>query len=249
MFDFANILFSGPCNARCTFCIGQQIDPALNQDNLHLYPPRNLEAFIARVQCHGVRQVVFTGTNTDPQRYQHQERLLAHLRQRLAAGTQFSLHTNGLLAKPRLDVFNRYDRATVSFPSFNPETYRKLMGRANPPDLAGILKEAVIPIKISCVVTPINAAEMPSFLARCTDLGIQRVVLRKLYGEARPWKTLLDLSGLALAPVADYSHNPVCQYLGMEVTLWDFNQTSSKSLNLFSSGLISDQYLLAQTQV
>jgi MoaA/NifB/PqqE/SkfB family radical SAM enzyme len=248
MFDFANILFSGPCNARCTFCIGQQIDPALNQDNLHLYPPRNLGAFIAQVQHHGVRQVVFTGTNTDPQRYQHEERLLAHLRQRLTAGTQFSLHTNGLLVKSRLEVFNQYDRVTVSFPSFEPATYRRLMGRASPPDLAGILKEAAIPVKISCVVTPINAVEMPAYLSRCADLGIRRVVLRKLYGEARPWKALLDLNSLALAPAADYSNNPVCRYRGMEVTLWDFCQASSKSLNLFSSGLISPEYLLERAQ-
>jgi hypothetical protein len=24
-YDFANLLFSGPCNARCPFCIGQQV--------------------------------------------------------------------------------------------------------------------------------------------------------------------------------------------------------------------------------
>jgi len=47
MYDFANILFSSsgsqPCNARCPYCIGRQIDPRLNADNLSLYPPRNLD--------------------------------------------------------------------------------------------------------------------------------------------------------------------------------------------------------------
>ena len=44
-FDFANLLFSGPCNACCPTCIGKQIDPRLNTNNLDEYPPRNLERF------------------------------------------------------------------------------------------------------------------------------------------------------------------------------------------------------------
>ena len=39
MYDFANLLFSGgedhPCNARCWFCIGKQIGPRLEQNNLY----------------------------------------------------------------------------------------------------------------------------------------------------------------------------------------------------------------------
>ena len=49
MFDFANILFSGRCNARCPFCIGRQVDPRLNEDNLDEFPPRELDRLLVDV--------------------------------------------------------------------------------------------------------------------------------------------------------------------------------------------------------
>ena len=66
MFDFANILLSGRCNACCPCCIGRQIDPRLNLDHLGEYPPRNFAKFIELIRQVGIRQVVVTGTNTDP---------------------------------------------------------------------------------------------------------------------------------------------------------------------------------------
>ena len=47
-YDFANLLFAGPCNARCPFCIGRQIDPRLSVNNLREFPPRNLDRFVDR---------------------------------------------------------------------------------------------------------------------------------------------------------------------------------------------------------
>ena len=66
MFDFANILFAGPCNRFCPFCIGQQLPDPVNVDNLDVYPPRGIEAFIDAVNHHQVANIVFTGTVTDP---------------------------------------------------------------------------------------------------------------------------------------------------------------------------------------
>jgi MoaA/NifB/PqqE/SkfB family radical SAM enzyme len=75
-YDFANILFAGPCNARCPFCIGRQLDPRLSVNNLREFPPRQLDRFIDRIVAHAIKQVVFTGTTTDPQLYRHEARLL-----------------------------------------------------------------------------------------------------------------------------------------------------------------------------
>lgn len=190
-FDFANLLFSGPCNAGCPFCIGQQVDPRLRLNNLDEYPPRGLERFIDLIAERRIPQVVLTGANTDPQLYQHEARLLDTLRRRLPPGTQVSLHTNGRLALKKMDIFNQYDRACVSFPSFNPQTYRQVMSVGHPPDLETILRQARIPLKISCVLTGHNLPEIAGFLPRCHALGVRRVVLRKLYGDCRPWDALL----------------------------------------------------------
>ena len=244
MYDFANILFSGPCNANCWFCIGRQLDPTLSPDNLDSYPPRNLDAFLTLIKEHRIQQVVFSGTNTDPQCYRHEARLLAHLRARLPAKTRFSLHTNARLALPKIATFNQYDRAALSIPSFNPATYRSMMGVPGPPDLLKIIQQSVIPIKISCLVTAQNTSEIPQFLRHCNERGIQRVVLRKPFGEVRPWKALITRDDLSLTPRSNHRDNPVYDCQGMEVTLWDFHRSTSKSINLFASGLISTRYHL-----
>jgi len=262
MYDFANILLSGKCNARCSFCIGRQIDQRLNLANLDEYPPRNLDAFVASIRQEGIRQVVVTGTNTDPQLYRHEGLLLEELRGMLPAGKQISLHTNGRMALRKMEVFNQYDRVTVSLPSFDPETYRKIMGVAGVPDMYHIMKLSCNSIKISCVIVNQNKAEIGDFLEQCRELGVRRVVLRKLYSEKRTWHDLLEPSlqsyntnGKGIETVRmmleklgeqAYRGNPVVELPGMQVTLWDFEQTQSTSLNLFSNGLISSNYLLTK---
>ena len=192
MFDFANILLSGKCNARCPFCIGRQVDGRLNHANLDEYPPRNLDQFIELIKQQGIRQLVVTGTNTDPQLYLHEARLLEHLRRTLPVGVQIALHTNGRMALRKMEVFNLYDRVAISLPSFDQQTYRRMMGVAGVPSLDEIMALAKIHLKISCVVTDENAAEIGGFLERCREIGICRVVLRKLYGEKRSWHELLS---------------------------------------------------------
>jgi hypothetical protein len=68
-YDFADVLFGGPCNQRCGGCIGHLLDARLSRDNLHEYPLRNQGAFAGLLREYGVRQVVFTGTTTDPRRW------------------------------------------------------------------------------------------------------------------------------------------------------------------------------------
>lgn len=250
VYDFANILFSGggshPCNARCPYCIGRQIDPRLNVDNLNLYPPRNIDRFITIIDRNAIQQVVFTGTNTDPQRYRHEARLIGHFRRSLP-GAKLALHTNGRLAVRKMDTFNRYDRVTISLPSFDPLVYGRMMGVPGPPDLVQILSRARVAVKISCVITDDNAARTGAFLKTCRAHGIHRVVLRKLYGEKRPWRQLLPQSGLPLVRCGAFRGSPVYDCEGMEVTLWDFARTQAKSINLFSSGVIRTEYLLARS--
>jgi hypothetical protein len=111
------------------------------------------------------------------------------------------------------------------------------------PDLAAILEAARVPIKVSCVVNEHNADRLDGFLARCHELGIRRVVLRQLYDDPRwwplPWR---------LRRIGAYRDNPVYDYRGMEVTFWRFDATASASLNLFSDGTISEEYLLTRAR-
>jgi hypothetical protein len=109
------------------------------------------------------------------------------------------------------------------------------------PDLAAIVQAARVPVKVSCAIDEHNVGRLDLFLARSREVGVRRVVLRQLYGDARRWHLPSQLRH-----VGEYRNNPVYDYGGMEVTYWRFDATTSTSLNLFSDGTISDEYLLAR---
>ncbi|MCP4536282.1 MAG: radical SAM protein [Chloroflexi bacterium] len=239
-YDFGNILFAGPCNLRCPYCIGKQVDPALNRYNLDEFPLRNLNTFVELLRRHHVRQIVLTGTSTDPQLYRHEARLIHWLRGQMPQ-VQISLHTNGQLALDKMDVLNLYDRVSLSFPSFDPDTYEQMTGSRRVPDLAAIVRAARILIKVSYIVNEHNMGQIDDFMIRCHEIGIRRLVFRQLYGDLRQWNILP-----ALTPTGTYRGNPVYDYDSMEITYWNFFHMSSTSLNLFANGTISDQYLLTK---
>ena len=236
-FDFANVLFSGPCNRFCPFCIGKQLPSAVNENNLDRYPLTNQVEFVRLVNEHQIRDVIFTGTISDPQLYRHESRLLAEFRSGMHAAARFSVHTNGVRALDRMEIFNQYDRACISFPSFEPDTYAKLMGSPVVPDLAAIIARAQIPVKVSCILNQHNISE----LERCQAIGVRRLVLRRLCGEDFPWTVLAEYE-----PVASFRGNPVYDCNGMEVTDWNFDAADLRSINLFPDGTIGHEYLLTR---
>ncbi len=241
-YDFANILFAGPCNRACPWCVGHRLPDTVNVDNLSLWPLRGIDAFIDEVNRHCIPEVVTTGTVTDPQLYKYEAQLVALLRKRLHPRVRLSLHTNGVRALRKLSVVNSYDRVCISFPSFEPRTYQRMMGSASVPDLAALVERARVPVKVSCVLDEPNLPEVEDFLRRCRAIGVRRVVLRKLFGETRQFDVLRDLP-----VVRTFKNNPVVDLDGMEVTYWDFSDTSCRSINLFADGTLGRQYLLTDT--
>jgi MoaA/NifB/PqqE/SkfB family radical SAM enzyme len=242
-FDFANVLFAGSCNRACPWCIGRSLPPEVNRSNLDLWPLRNLDGFIDRVNEAAVPEIVFTGTVTDPHLYRYEAELIEELRRRLHPGARISIHTNGALSLKKLPVFNLYDRAAISFPSFEPEVYERLMGSRRVPDLARLVERAAIPVKVSAVVNEHNETRVEDFLERCRRIGVRRVVLRRLFSDRSPWPRF---DGLHLA--GEFRGNPVMDFSGMEVTLWSFEASTCRSLNLFADGTLGTSYLLTETE-
>ncbi len=224
---------------RCPFCIGRRVEPARTLDNLREFPPRNFEAFLAQVRQYRITEVTLSGTNTDPQLYRHEARLIRYLRRELPHA-RLSLHTNGLLALKKMDIFNQYDRVTVSFSSFDPATAEQITGVRKMANLPEILRRATVPMKISAIISEHTIPQLPDFLVRCAALGVQRVALRRLFDDTREWDILPDET-----PVRYFRRNPVFNFMGMEVTVWNFGETSTRALNLFSDGTITGEYLLA----
>jgi hypothetical protein len=111
------------------------------------------------------------------------------------------------------------------------------------PDLPEIIRQAEVPVKVSCVINEHNINEVGEFLERCYNIGVKRVVFRQLYGDTRQWSILPHLP-----QITTYHGNPIYNYHGIEVTLWNFHHTRSHSLNLFSNGVISPHYLLTSAR-
>jgi len=240
-FEFGNILFSGPCNQKCPFCIGHQLLKTPN--NLRKETLNNLDEFISLIKQSKTSKIILTGTRTDPQLYKYEEQLLNRLRNDLP-NVHISLHTNGLLAIPKMKTFRMYDSCTMSINSFQPETYRKLHGIKQMPNLKTILKEASnVPIKLSCVLTEDNIHQVDEYLQTAQQLGIKRIALRHLYGDDRRWPIAAFQNK---QPIKYHQSNPVYDFDGLQVTHWIFDKTSGRSLNLFSDGTLSDEYLLTK---
>ncbi|AFM14177.1 Radical SAM domain protein [Turneriella parva DSM 21527] len=238
--DFANILFAGPCNRFCPFCIGKEVAENLNASNLSIFPPLGWQAFVAEVKRLQIGEVVFTGTTTDPHLYRYEAQLIDLVRADLPQA-KISIHTNGALSLKKIKIFNRYDRACISLPTLNPQTYARMMGVPKVPDLRRIIEASEIPVKVSSIINEHNVDEVDLFLKQLSALGVKRVVLRRLFGDLRQWKILPDR-----VPVRYYRKNPVYEIDGLEVTWWNFDETASSSINLFADGTLSKEYLLVR---
>jgi len=242
-FEFGNVLFGGRCNQKCYFCIGHQLDESLTPNNLRTFPPLNIDKFVEKMKASKTNKVIFTGTTTDPLLYKYDKQLIELLREKLP-GVHISIHTNGILATRKLDTFNMFDSCTISLNSFDPATFTKIHGTREMPDLVTLTKEAKMPIKLSCVLNPHNRHETLDYISRARELGIKRIALRHIYKDNERWSLFPASFPNPPTPIRYHCGNPVYNLDGVEVTHWIFEKVEGNSLNLFSDGTLSEEYLL-----
>lgn len=242
-FEFGNVLFGGPCNQKCYFCIGHQLEGSLTPNNLRLFPPTNFDKFIERMVASNTKKVIFTGTTTDPLLYKYGKELVQLIREKMP-DVHISIHTNGVLATRKIDTFNMFDSCTISLNSFEPETFQKIHGTREMPDLETLVKIAKMPIKLSCILTPHNKHETLSYIYRARDLGIKRIALRHIFLDQERWDIFPPSLTPHPTPFRTHCGNPVYNIDGVEVTHWVFEKVEGNSLNLFSDGTLSEEYLL-----
>lgn len=237
MYNYANILFTGKaCNLKCFDCIGNRPELKGLPSNLNEFPLKNIDALLEKITEWQIKDLAFTGTNVDPQLYQREKELIEYVKKKLKTNTNLSLHTNGLLALKKIDIFNSYDKASISLPSFNSETYAKVTRSRKQPDIKKIIKKSKIPIKLSMLVTPFNVAEIDDYIRQCSDIGIKRVVVRKLKGREKeyPLENMPPFRGCK--SVKTVFGWPVYKIHNLEVTICSFDTSTAKGLFLFSDG-------------
>ena len=203
------------------------------------------------IKKYSISEVTFTGTNTDPQLYRHERKLIDTIKWELPE-SKLSIHTNGFLILKKIDEFNMYNKATISLPSFNEKIFQIMMWtKLKVPNMKTISESSDIPIKISRIVNSINNSpdETSHFLDTLLESNISRVVFRKLFWDMTSWKdTIVSLEKYGAIRTWNYRWNPIYTIWNVEITLWSFDNTESKSINLFSDGNISDRYLLSEAK-
>ena len=241
MYDYANLLFTGKnCNSRCYECIGERKELQDIPTNLTTFPLRNIDSLINAVNEYKIRDLAFTGTNVDPQLYRYEKELISYVNERLRPETNLSLHTNGLLALRKMDEFNSYDKASISFPSFNSETYTQIT-KVKQPNLKEIIRQAEVPVKLSMLITPFNTGEIADYVKQVADLGLDRVVIRKLKSREDEFPLENMAPFKSRNPLKFIFGWPVYDMQGIEVTICGFDSSTAKGLFLFSDGRIKDE--------
>jgi len=236
--DYGSILFNGNCNSKCPECIGKlpQFDGL--EENLKKFPLKGLDEFIDQVNLLNIGYISISGVKTDPQLYQHEGELLAYVRNHCTNRIALSLHTNGLLAIEKGSDFQMYDKATISFPSFDLDTYEKITGVRKMPDIDEIIRRSNIPIKLSMLLTEHNKEEFDDYIKRSKEMGIKRIVVRKLFGKEDNFTVLEDQKPTKLV------HNcPVYFFHGVEVTVWNFTKSTVQGIYLFPDGSIRTSFI------
>jgi len=237
MYDYASVLLNGACNANCPDCIGKRTEFRGLPDNLNTFPLRGIEKFYGSVEDEGIRYISISGIFADPQQYQYEGRLITQIRKNIPDAI-LALHTNGLLALEKSDEFNMYDRTTLSFPSFNKDVYRKLV-RKEQPNLSEIIKMSDIPIKLSMLLTSDTKRDVDEYIRRAKDLGITRIVARKIFDGKRENINIFE----ERLPDLEFAGNPVYMVDGMEITVWDYGISQIRGLHLFPDGSIKDKFM------
>jgi uncharacterized Fe-S cluster-containing radical SAM superfamily enzyme len=234
-YDYASVLFSGKCNAHCHECIGKYPEFLRTPQNLDSKQLKGLEKFIERVNTEEIKYISLSGVNSDPQQYKFEANLIKELRTKVPNAV-LSLHSNGRFALQKTEEFNSYDKATLSFPSFNKEVYKKIMG-VESINLYKIVKKSRIPIKLSMLLTEHNQREIEDYIKNAKKLGISRVIIRKVAGKENKFKIFEEIS-----PIKTIFKNPVYQIGGVEVTVWNYAESNIKGLYLFPDGTLRNKF-------
>lgn len=257
---YGEILFLGPCNYKCYYCLQNEMDKLRqekeNQLNTHYSTWKNFDEFISCCQNEGIEKIYLSSTCTDPLLYTYLEDLVKKIKQ---LNFKVGIRTNGVLAEKKLDTLLKFDEEiSFSINSFNSNTNFKITGNKYIPNYDSIFKFLYNNNKkcrVSIVVNQYNFLEIPKILDKLNNYKcISYVQLRKMYkyydcekdSEDEAFENVKEWLRENAIETESYYESKVFKYKSLNVSLWEnvFSQNSIKSINYYTNGIVSDYNLL-----
>ena len=258
-YDYGEILFLGPCNNHCYYCLGNEMPKAKMVDNMSTpyNELNNLDLFLDMMKEHGSDTIYLSSVRTEPLLYKDIDNLCDYL---ISKGFKIGIRTNGLCDNfynilPKLNA-----EISISINSLESNTNKKICRNEHVPDILSILwriSELNKQCRISIVVNRYNYKEIEHIISLLSIYKcVSYIQLRKRYKYNKVIDNGLEEDRLRFDEVKlliDKKHKKLPNFhesavydLGVHVSLWEdvFKKESIKTLNYFSDGKITENNLL-----
>ena len=257
-YTFANINLLGKCNAKCYFCLGEDIPELLRKHNntkQHFMDWPNFDRFVDRCEQLNINKIYLTGQNTDSLLYKYRYELLSYLKH---LGFTVGLRTNGYLAHTNMNLLNMCENSVgLSIHSLKPEVNYQIMQRHDIPDWDTLIPQIINP-RVAIVVNRYNKDEFFDILQYLSKFkNIKYVQARRISTDTRYEMFKEDLAVYEDLYekvqrdwrdhyTGEYYHAQQYNMFGLQVNFWRTVQTSVNSINYFSDGTLSDNYFVVE---
>lgn len=258
--QYGEILFLGPCNLRCYYCISSEMTILQQEKENHLQSHfkdwKNFDLFIQQCKARRIDTVYLSSVTTDPMLYTYLTELIIYLKEQ---GFKVGIRTNGYFVIQKMkDILQCDGGISLSVNSLVSHTSKLISQESSMPDWSTILttfRNSDKLCRVSIVVNQYNYTEISDildYLLHFADV-IKYVQLRRVYRyytedgvENAAYADTVDWVNSNCKLVGSFHESKIFEYKGLQLSLWDnvFKKESIQSINYFTNGIISTNNLL-----
>ena len=256
---FANINLLGKCNAKCFFCLGNDLKSEYDkydQTNVHFSEWLNFEKFLDNCVRAGIKKLYITGQNVDSLQYKYLGELINYLQ---SIDYSVGLRTNGYLAPQMMDTINScHNEVGYSFHTLRPNINQLIMGRMTLPDIDYLLTHTDNS-RVSIVVNRYNHQEFEDIVEKLASYPkVKYIQARKISTETRKefhavdveiYEKLYEYIKERYSFIKKFYGAEIYNMFGKEVCFWRTVNTEINSFNYYTDGTVSDQYFIVEGYV
>ena len=252
--DYGEILFVGPCNFKCFYCLGNEMHEStkvVNTLNTHYLEWPNFQNWLKFLKENKVTKLYLSATNSEPLLYKYLSELIDYLQE---MGFNVGIRTNASLDISVCDKCK--EEISLSLQSLNPKTFEKITETPLTFDFIEHLNQLTNNnIRISIVINRYNYLEIFDILNRLKNFNLRYVQLRQCYKyyetDIQPDIDAFNyvVNKLKEYPIkGNFNESVIYDVNGLSVSIWEtvFKKESISSSNYWTNGIITNNNLLIE---